>query len=234
MNCSRFKSQLKSRIEERALPGTPDEALREHLTNCTDPACREAWFDACLLEQAIGEWAADFPKPDLSERVLGELQSSAGASAAPASPVRVSRAAPARTGQPNSSRWVVVSVALLVLVSLVVILSPPRRQTTQDDFRVADTAVAPPAPEVSITPPDTPERLADETELSTTYLSFAEDATQFLTDAVALTLAGEEEIEDPTAAADWIRRMEDRLGPLGEDFDAALDEFLQTIPDSDT
>jgi len=238
MNCSRFKSQLQTQVEARALLSS--HGLREHLSECTDPACREAWLEACLLEQAIGEWTAGIPESNFGERVISELRLSAATSGAetPAPPVRVSREIPSPAGR-SSSRWIVLSAALLVLLSLLAVLTLPGPGTTPDSSIAEsptppDANVAPPALDEPLLLVDAPPPQRDETELSTAYLGYAENATHFLTDTVALTLAGEEDIEDPTAAADWIHRVEARLSPLGENFDAALDQFLRTIPDSET
>lgn len=231
MNCSRFRSKLESLAERRSSLSEMDDDVREHLSGCHRRECREAWLELCLLDQSIGEWAAGFAKPDLGERVVRELRS--GGAGRSVNPSRESRVAPAarvqlnstkQPGQNTGSRWVVLAVALLALVSLIAIVtSQPRTNDAAAGGVVAENA----------TMPDTRERLA-EAELSGAYLAIAEDATQFLTDTVAVTLAGEEEIDDPTAAADWIHRVQDRVEPWGEEFDDALDRFLGTLPDSDS
>jgi hypothetical protein len=231
MNCSRFRSKLESLAERRSSLSEMDDEVRDHLSGCHRRECREAWLELCLLDQAIGEWAAGFAKPDLGERIVCELRSvdagragSVSSNPPVAQPARVHLNSTTQPDRSAGSRWIVVAVALLVLVSLIAIVtSQPRSNGPAPRDVMAENGTAPVAPR----------RLA-EADLSSAYLALAEDATQFLTDTVALTLAGEEEIDDPTPAADWIHRVQDRVGPWGDEFDAALDRFLGTLPDSDS
>lgn len=241
MNCSQFRSRLHSLVEERSSVRGIDDGLRDHLANCGDTECRGAWLEVCLLDEAIGDWAGSFPEPDLGERVVRELRSSAGASSEVRPVGGSGEAGSVDTGSRVQSRWVVVSVALLVLVSLVALISWTQRAGNDlvepgliTDDSIPNTEVAERGFEPPTAPFAPPEREFAEAELNSAYLNIAEGATQFLTDTVVLTLAGEEDIENPTAAAEFIHRVRNRVGPWGDEFDAALDRFLGTLPDSES
>ena len=250
MNCSRFRSRLHSLVEERSSLRVVEDDLRDHLANCGDSACREAWYELCLLDQAIGDWVVEFPAPDLGERVVLELQStldksSPGASVDTAAvelrPVGGSHhPVSGEAVHRRTLRWVVVSMALIALVSLIAIVtsSQPAGDGLVDPGSVAgdltrEPDVASPSFDSPTAPFSSTERNSADAELSNAYLGIAEGATQFLTDTVVLTLAGEEDIENPTAAAELIHQVRVRVGPWGDEFDAALDRFLGTLPDSE-
>lgn len=201
MNCTAFRSAIESAIENRQ---PLRSGIAAHLGDCTDAACRRAWNDAVLLDRAIDAWRATHPSVDVVDAVLSGCEMNLHDA------VR-SAHAPAAASRPAAAR-AAIAVAAAALALLVLLLLP-----SGADRPVAVQSL--PAPE-----PRDPAR-----DASLTYVTYAQNAAQIVTDAVVLTLGGSEQMERSTVTTPGLG-WETGWPPLGE-VHAALDDLLESLPD---
>lgn len=206
MNCTDFRAAIDSAVAGRR-PLRPEDAA--HLVNCRHDACQQAWSDAVLLDRAIASWLASRPTVDVVQNVLNGCPSMDCDPVRPVASGNISVRAEARDSRPGTAR-VATAVAVLALLALVLLPSGSDRPL----------AVRPPP----VAGPRDPAR-----DASLTYVTYAQNAAQIVTDAVVLTLGGSEQMEESTVTpprigweADW--------PPLG-DVHAALDDLLESLPD---
>lgn len=206
MNCTDFRSAINDALDSRR-PLRTDAAA--HLGECRDAACRQAWDDALLLERAIDSWRSARPAVDVVQAVLSgcRLRDPAvrpGVARLPTGSVPAAR--PESASQRAATAVAVAAAALLVLLLL-----------------LPAGADRPASAPLSVAASHRPA-----TDISLTYVTYAQNAAQIVTDAVVLTLGGSEQMEASRVTppgigweADW--------PPLG-DVHAALDDLLQSLP----
>jgi hypothetical protein len=205
MNCIEFRAAIASAVEKRE-PLPPETAA--HLDSCQDSRCQSEWDEALLLDRAITSWRSARPKIDVADAVVSAWRSGEREVVRPISTVAgtVRRSAP----QSRSARAVAAIAAAAIALLAVVLLTPgPDRPLAKQEHR--------------------PERHDPARDAGLAYVTYAQSAAQIVTDAVVLTLGGEEQMDDPKVApigipweADW--------SPLGGEVHAALDDLIESLP----
>jgi hypothetical protein len=202
MNCTAFRAALAAAIENRE---APQPQVAAHLDACDDPHCQAEWDEAVLLQRAIGSWLGTQSKIDVADAVVSAWRAGereiAPSSAAVRSPVPRSRARAARA-------MVAISAAAVALVAVMLLSSGPDRPVAHREE------------------PNLPRDPAGDAGLA--YVTYAQNATQIVTDAVVLTLGGAEQMEDPKVEPIGIG-WETEWPPLGE-VHAALDDLMESLP----
>jgi hypothetical protein len=240
MNCAEFERHLDDSVERRQPPDA--HKVREHLESCARSECRRLWEDLQLLASAVAAWRQVAPRIQLDETVVrqwaGALRTAAAghrqtplerafriASERPAVTTgaderRAARALAPREARRGTAAAVVAAIVLLMTVGSLWTRvrhagSPPQTGAVASDAREGN-------PELAVD--------AALQNVSMSYVSLAQNATRMVTDTVVLTIGGEEDLEEPNRAAQWIGGWQDRLDPWGEEIGAAVERILETLP----
>jgi hypothetical protein len=205
MNCTEFRAAIASGMENRK-PPSPEAAV--HLDGCQDSRCQSEWDEALLLDRAIASWRSTRPKIDVADAVVSAWKSGEREVVRPISTVAGSvrgSATPSRSARAAAA----IAAAAVTLLAVVLLTPGPDRPLAKQEHR--------------------PERHDPARDAGLAYVTYAQSAAQIVTDAVVLTLGGEEQMEDPKVTpigipweADW--------SPLGGDVHAALDDLMESLP----
>jgi hypothetical protein len=239
MNCIEFRSRLESSIERRE---SLDQAAAEaHLRGCEEAECRREWQAAMLLERGITEWRGMRPAVDLADRVIAEWRAGAATPvklcSVPACGVHLTNgratAVAGRRSAISPGAWSAIAVATVLCVAALALNSsvPDGRVPMTRQPHVVPTVAG---HEVASQTDPTHAAQSDPAlqVMGRSYVGLMQNATSAVTDVVVLTLAGNEQLEEPSPAARWVHRWRDELDPVRNDVDDAVEEFLKTFPDS--
>lgn len=226
MNCTDFRAAISDAVERRSPPAAEAAA---HLEVCPDPVCKRCWEDAALLDRAIARWriVATAEQSAVADRIVAACQADMqGASrrpeptAATASARQVLRASTQRHSA-TSRGWAALSVAALVLVALFALL-PRDRELLQRNVARRGPGLSPAASR---------SRIAENhsTDPGLAYVAYAQDAVQFMTDAVVMTVGDRSEMEDPKLSPPELG-WESAWPPIEEGMQNALHGLLESLP----
>lgn len=221
MNCTEFQTAVATAVECRRRPGS---GVAAHLDHCRNVDCRACWDDALLLDRAIQQWRRSQPAIDIADSVVTQCQLRAAAIAQPVS----ATASPAlRSASATPRRWTAAMAAVAaMLLAAVLLFSPPGDSATtrlalrEDAGRVDRHTTA--VEEMPTVPDAKP-------VAGLTYVAYAQNAAQVVTDAVVLTLGNRDEMENPTISPPGFG-WEPSWPPISDDMDAALEDILESLP----
>ena len=221
MNCHELKNLLDG--PELAASSRAAAAIADHLRTCDDPECARSVADARLFEAAVRDWRTRTPRVQLANPVVRELA---------AGRARPLAAAPVpRRGAPRA--LVGVACAALALTASIILMKGPPTDPTLADRAPRQPVTTPVPVEVANDAPAAPEAVPV-TDEPAKYLSVAQQASYFVTDLVAVTLAGERDLEDSTIDADWTTRLQEQWHPVGDQIDQTVEDVLQVWPQKTT
>lgn len=235
MNCNDFRAAITDAIERRS-PPTAETAA--HLDTCRDPACRACWDDARLLERAIARWrtwvAAE--QTEIADRIVSACQTDVpeAAQGRELTVVMAStrRGSPVSSLQPAVNRrgLAALSVAALVLVALVA-LRPSDSELPQRTVARNEPGRAPAVSRDRNAPiPSNDSRsVATTGDPGLAYVSYAQNAVQFVTDAVVMTVGDSSEMEDPKLSPPQLG-WDSAWPPIEEGMQNALHGLLESLP----
>jgi hypothetical protein len=248
MNCTEFERYLDESVERRQPPDA--QQVRDHLAECRRNECRQLWEDLQLLARAVSAWRQVAPRIQLDETVLrqwaGGNRAAAGHSRTPLDrvftiaaegPAEATGAAEQRAAvrplAPREARrrTAAAVVAGVVLLMTVGSLWTRMRQTGGDITDVGSTASQKTSAGADVLSGNS-DPVADPAlqDVSMSYVSMAQNATRMVTDTVVLTIGGEEELEEPNRAVQWIGGWQERIDPWGAEIGAAVERILETLP----
>lgn len=206
MNCTEFRSAIAAAMDQRKAPPADFAA---HLDACNDAGCQADWEEAVLLQRAISNWRSTQLKIDVADAVVSEWRVGERESVPSlATSARTGRGPERRNRSPAAGAIVAISAAAVALVAVLLLSSGPDRIVAQ---REKPESLRHPAGDAGLA-----------------YVTYAQNATQIVTDAVVLTLGGAEQMEDPKVEPIGIG-WDAEWPPLGE-VHAALDDLMESLP----
>jgi len=233
MNCHEFRQLLERGIEDRS---SWAEGVRQHVAECPDPDCTCASMlrNAETLDAVIEQWRAARPQVDVVDRVASAWRNVESTSIVRAASTMSS--SQRLRGHDRRSAVTVALCALGVLVLAVAVLSTASRQPRPvADAPVHPEAVTPLKHRLATADPGEHQETDDDPEealetVGRSYVGLVQNATNVVSDMVALAFCGDQDLEDPTAAVDWVDDWKQNLQPVRDEVDGTVDEILETIP----
>ncbi|MEZ6056491.1 MAG: hypothetical protein R3C01_07280 [Planctomycetaceae bacterium] len=246
MNCREFSACLQQPQGERRSPLPPSVAV--HLETCTNDSCRRLWEEHLRFERAIEAWKGSVPQVSLTGRVLEQLSASTGEISSfdtvrPLSPSSSSgtthrHSARLPLGMSRGARTVLAIVMFSIglgwgfwqnggnpvgpAVVNVEERNPAIPENDPANSNMPSDNTVPPPNDVE------PIEVLVAAPVGESYARAAQSATEFVTDAAFLLVAGDDDgsIDEPNRASQWVEGIGEKLEPVRQDLSRTLTSWL--------